>query len=154
MNTTWFITGLFFFISIILLRYVGPFKGSVNSDFPENLQPENNPLPSCPNSPNCVRITTCIKIDNQKLFEILPSILEQMNAERIKSDSQILQITAIFRIPVFGFKDDMMIKIEPNNTHSLLHLTSRSRIGHGDLGVNRRRLKTFLRILNSYLNLT
>jgi uncharacterized protein (DUF1499 family) len=145
-----------FLSSIILLGWLykkGPLKGSENSDFSGDLQPDQNPLPPCPESPNCIRLSKALEIPATMLFDILPLTLEKMNAEQIETDSQSLQIKAVFRIPVLGFRDDVLIQIKsPDQERTVLHLSSRSRVGRGDLGVNRRRVKTFFRILNSYLN--
>ena len=153
MKLTWIVAALLFIAFVIVLNLVGPLKGSTPSDFPDDLQPDQNPLPECPGSPNCVRITKELAVEPGVLFDILPRVLKGMNAEEIDRDSQSLQTNAVFRIPVFGFRDDVSILIEAeNSTKSLLHLSSRSRTGHGDLGVNRRRVKTFMSTLNKHLN--
>jgi uncharacterized protein (DUF1499 family) len=87
------------------------------------------------------------------------SILESMGAETVstesdsESNSQNLQIDAVFTIAVFGFRDDFTVQLtQPSNGEStVLHLSSRSRTGHGDLGVNRRRVNQFLTTLQSQL---
>ena len=152
MKTSWII-GLISIAGLALLNLKKPQKGSENSDLNSDLQPGRNPLPPCPESPNCIRLS--FKLDTQPriLFDTLPLVLEKMKAEEIEINSQTLQIDAVFRIPVFGFHDDFTIRIEPGKEGGpILHLSSRSRVGRGDLGVNRRRVKTFFRILNSYLN--
>lgn len=153
MKLTWILAALLFIAFAIILNLVGPLKGSTSTDFPDNLQPDQNPLPECPDSPNCVRITVELDIEPNVLFDILPRVLEEMNAEEFEQDSQSLQTSAVFRIPLFGFRDDVSILIKAKNSNqSLLHLSSRSRDGHGDLGVNRRRVKTFMSTLNKHLN--
>lgn len=153
MKSNWLNSGLLVLCLVILLKLTGPLKGSANSDFPDEFQPDQNPLPSCPESPNCLRLSRKLDLHPHTLFDILPVALEKMNAEQIESDSQSLQIKAVFRIPAFGFRDDVLMQIESVDQEStVLHLSSRSRVGRGDLGVNRRRVKTFFRILNSYLN--
>ncbi len=67
-----------------------------------------------------------------------------MDPYKLNSNSQSLQIKAVFRIPVFGFKDDLQIILEPDATDSILHLRSASRVGKSDLGVNRRRVQKIL----------
>ncbi|CAN5487733.1 hypothetical protein BH23BAC3_BH23BAC3_28080 [soil metagenome] len=154
MNQNWIIAGVLFICSVIILNLSGLMKGSATSDFSDELKPEDNPLQPCPESPNCISVSRKLNVESRPLFDILPRILAEMNAEKIKPDSQILQIDAVFRIPVFGFRDDVSIRIESGKKagESVLYLSSRSRVGRGDFGVNRRRLKSFLRILNNYLN--
>ncbi|REL29071.1 DUF1499 domain-containing protein [Rhodohalobacter sp. SW132] len=152
MKLSWIIAGLLALFLIILLNLVGPLKGSTNSDFSDELQPGNNPLPACPDSPNCVRISKKISSDPSSLFDILPQILGEMGAEKIDQASQTLQTDAVFRIPVFGFRDDFNVRIEAHkNGDSVLHISSRSRVGRGDLGVNRRRVNTFINSLDIFI---
>lgn len=151
MNLSWIITGLLFICLLIILNLYGPMKGSTNSDLSDELKPKDNPLPPCPDSPNCIRVSTELNVEAHILFDILPRVLAEMNAEKITPNSQTLQTDVVFRIPVVGFRDDVSIRIEPGKIsgHSVLHLSSRSRVGRGDLGINRRRVKSFLRILNT-----
>lgn len=44
---------------------------------------------------------------------------------------------------LFGFADDIIIRITPNGTGSILDMRSRSRVGDGDLGVNAARIEAF-----------
>jgi len=153
MKLNWLISGLLALCVVIILKLAGPLKGSANSDFPDEFQPNRNPLPPCPGNPNCLRLSKKLELHPRTLFDILPLALGKMNAEEIEADSQSLQIKAVFRIPAFGFRDDVLMQIESAGQEaSVLHLSSRSRVGRGDLGVNRRRVKTFFRILNSYCN--
>lgn len=70
-----------------------------------------------------------------------------MGAIEIQSDSENGMIHAVFRIPIFGFKDDVNIAVEQSAAgHSILHIRSASRTGYSDLGVNRRRVN---RIFNN-----
>lgn len=152
MKLSWIIAGLLALFLMILLNLVGPLKGSTNSDFSDELQPENNPLPECPDSPNCVRISKKLTADPSILFDSLPKILGEMDAEKIEQASQTLQTDAVFRIPVFGFRDDFKVRIEASeNGGSVLHISSRSRVGRGDLGVNRRRVNSFLDSLDTII---
>lgn len=48
----------------------------------------------------------------------------------------------------FRFKDDVVIRIRPDGTGSMLDARSLSRIGGGDAGANARRLRRFLAILD------
>lgn len=154
MNQNWIIAAVLSIGSVIILNLSGLMKGSSSSDFSDELKPENNPLHPCPDLPNCIRVSRELNVEPRPLFNILPRLLAEMNAEKIKPDSHTLQIDAVFRIPIFGFRDDVSIRIESgkNVGQSVLHLSSRSRVGRSDLGVNRRRVKSFLHILNSYLN--
>lgn len=154
MRTSWIIGGLLVIAFLILINLVGPLKGSSSSDFPDNFQPdESNPLPACPGSPNCVRISVDYSTSTNTLFTAIRNVLEEMGASEIEQDSQSLQFNSVFEIPLFGFLDDMKIVLTEQNDSegSVLHLLSQSRVGRGDLGVNRRRVSKFLKLLKSNL---
>lgn len=70
----------------------------------------------------------------------------------ITVDSPSLQIGAVFRIPFFGFKDDVSIMIHsPKPQKCIFHIKSASRVGRGDFGVNRRRIKRIVSNINKQL---
>jgi len=49
----------------------------------------------------------------------------------------------------FGFKDDIVIRVSPAETGSRIDVRSESRLGEGDLGKNARRIRAYLRKVNS-----
>ena len=49
----------------------------------------------------------------------------------------------------FGFKDDIVIRVSPAGTGSRIDVRSESRLGEGDLGKNARRIRAYLRKVNS-----
>lgn len=128
----------------ILLSFFGPLRGSTSDDFKNRVPSANSPLKPCPDSPNCINISTRFDKKPDVLFNAIQSILKNMDPYKLNSNSQSLQIKAVFRIPVFGFKDDLQIILEPDATGSILHLRSASRVGKSDLGVNRRRVQKIL----------
>ncbi|TVR29500.1 MAG: DUF1499 domain-containing protein [Balneolaceae bacterium] len=123
-------------------------KGSLPSDFDGNPQLEH-PFKPCPDSPNCVIHSVEFNLDAKTLFSAASTVLEEMNPYKLNADSHSLQIEAVFRIPVFRFKDDLEIVIDSKPSGSIFHIRSASRVGHSDLGVNRRRVH---RILNGIKN--
>ena len=44
----------------------------------------------------------------------------------------------------FGFKDDIVIRVETTSEGSVVDLRSASRVGRGDLGANAVRIRTFI----------
>jgi uncharacterized protein (DUF1499 family) len=66
-----------------------------------------------------------------------------------------LQVDYVSRSEVFNFPDLIMVKVQPNGTDSSkLVVYSRSVYGYGDLGVNRKRVATWLAALQSSLSST
>lgn len=44
----------------------------------------------------------------------------------------------------YGFKDDVVIRVQDENEFSVIDVRSKSRVGRGDLGVNARRIERYL----------
>lgn len=124
-------------------------SGSTSEDFDlhDNI---TNPLPSCPDSPNCVRVSKKFKTSTDIVFEAAKSAIKKMGPVNMKIIDDPLRINAVFK--AFIFKDDFVLLVESKSESStVIHIRSSSRIGHGDLGVNRRRVKKFLRKLEEEL---
>jgi len=121
--------------------------GSKTGDIKSNYPVSDSPLAPCPDSPNCIRVSRRSDRDPDKLFADTENALKSAGAESVNPDSERLSIDAIFRIPLFGFRDDVTIKIEKDENSTILHIRSASRVGHGDLGVNARRVQKLLNLL-------
>lgn len=67
-----------------------------------------------------------------------------MDAQRIRTLVNDDRISAVFK--VLFFRDDFDVQVTSKNDEELwIHLRSASRIGFGDLGVNRRRIQKFIK---------
>jgi len=58
-----------------------------------------------------------------------------------------LRIEATDTTLLFGFKDDIVIRIAPAGQGSRVDVRSLSRVGKSDLGVNAKRIRKYLRQL-------
>jgi uncharacterized protein (DUF1499 family) len=108
----------------------------------------------CPNSPNCVS-TQAPPTD--KAHAIAPMAYTGTRAAAHQRLSAIIQamprttlimvepdyIHVEFRSRLLRFVDDVEFYLD--DTHRLIHLRSASRLGRGDLGVNRRRMEEIRR---------
>ena len=103
-------------------------------------QPEN-PLPSCPSSPNCVRQTRLFDLPADTLFARAQATLETLGPSSLSATPETRRLDAVFT--VFLFKDDLALAVEPHEDTAALHIRSASRVGYSDFGVNRRRVKRF-----------
>jgi uncharacterized protein (DUF1499 family) len=56
-----------------------------------------------------------------------------------------LRIEATDTTPMFGFKDDIVIRVTANGSGSQVDARSLSRIGSSDLGTNAKRIRSFMR---------
>jgi uncharacterized protein (DUF1499 family) len=61
------------------------------------------------------------------------------------------RLEATASTPWFGFKDDVVVRVERAGTGSRVDVRSKSRVGRSDLGVNARRIRDFLAALAARL---
>ena len=119
----------------------------------QNSTTVQHPFPPCPGTPNCVIESHSYNTEPEALFNAIQTVLVESNTYRLEADPDELTIDTVFRIPLFGFKDDLKIAIQTeSDTHSILHIKSSSRIGRSDLGVNQRRINRIIRKLNKNLS--
>lgn len=110
----------------------------------------NNRLSACPNTPNCFcsefpeqqghyisPMTLRAEDKAETVMQNLKTILQSTGGIVILADHQYLAATYTSRI--FRFIDDVEIRLDSEN--KLIHLRSASRVGHSDLGVNKKRLE-------------
>lgn len=112
-------------------------------------------LMQCPDSPNCV----CSEfpddrahyVDPLKLSEVAEDAIPDVLKEVVLAMGGRIQIersdylAATFSSGLFGFVDDLEFRVDAQG--DVLHLRSASRVGHGDLGVNRKRVERLERLL-------
>jgi uncharacterized protein (DUF1499 family) len=127
-----------------------PVWGSKPADF-EELDLSGNPLPPCPNSPNCVRHSRSIDAAMDTTFDACLTAIEQVHPEKVTAHRDQYRIEVVCK--VFLFRDDLTIQLTPSadNPQSSLHIKSASRQGYSDLGVNRRRVAALLKELQRVL---
>lgn len=113
---------------------------------------QDHPLPPCPSTPNCVRISLDFKAGVEQVYERLIHIFENEAHKFEIIDPKRIELHAVYRIPVFGFKDDVDVILEEAEGATTVHIRSASRLGAYDLGVNRRRVKRIFRKLRSKIS--
>jgi len=111
-------------------------------------------LSPCPDKPNCV----CSEFVEAAAHYIAPLNFSGVPSEEAWSDiSQIVEelggkiavasdeyIAATFESSLFGFIDDVECRLEPSKER--IQIRSASRVGHSDLGVNRKRVEMMTRL--------
>lgn len=118
-----------------------------NSTLPEH------PFTPCPETPNCVIETHSFNLSSELLYQTALIVLGEHNTFELQYDENALTLDAVFRIPLFGFKDDVKITIQGESDDlSKLHIKSASRTGYSDLGVNQRRINRIIKELNKKLS--
>lgn len=107
----------------------------------------DNPLPACPDTPNCVRVSKAFPMLPDTLFRHVQAALGRLRLAEMRVRSREGKVEAVVR--VFVFKDDVVAVVEASEEGSILHLRSSSRVGRSDYGVNRRRVHRVLRYLDA-----
>ena len=124
-------------------------SGSTSNDFEQTVD-KRNLLPSCPDSPNCVRLIRAYRHSKETVHKAAERVIKEMGAIEKELLDEPLRIKAVFKI--FIYKDDFIVLVEDSDDSSChVHIRSASRVGYSDLGVNRRRVKRFLRKLEKAL---
>lgn len=84
-------------------------------------------------------------LNKEQAFEKMLSVINTKSWELVASDLEAGRIEATDTTLWFGFKDDVVIRISPNSTGSLIDIRSKSRVGTSDLGVNAKRISHLLK---------
>ena len=111
----------------------------------------------CPDTPNCVSTLATDKqhkIDPIKYSgslsetkEKVIKIIDSLKRSKIITNKENY-IHAEFRSATFRFIDDVELLFD--DSEKIIHFRSRARLGHSDMGVNRKRMEN---IRNMYVNL-
>lgn len=115
----------------------------------ENKMSESDPLAPCPNRPNCVSSAASdprhavapmqLAGDSDMEWDEVRMMVGRLPRSRmVKATDRYLHV--ILRSRVFGFIDDLELKLDPQS--SVIAIRSASRTGHFDFGVNRRRVES------------
>jgi len=62
------------------------------------------------------------------------------------------EIHAVAHVRWTPFRDDVTIRVTEEHDQAVVNVRSRSRVGRGDLGVNARRIRAYLRALDAYVD--
>lgn len=88
----------------------------------------------------------------ETVFETAVSLTESRGWTLVSANRENLKIEATEELPWFGFKDDVVIRIQPQDgNRTLVDMRSKSRIGRSDLGLNAYRIQQFLADLQKEL---
>ena len=110
----------------------------------------SNPLPECPSSPNCERVSQPYDVSADTLFAATKQALTALGPTALQLRSDSARASAVYRVALV-FKDDVDVAVDTTASGSRLHVRSASRVGHSDLGVNARRVDRLLRAIDERL---
>lgn len=88
-----------------------------------------------------------IQMAPAQAFETALEAARDMGWEIVAADSADGRIEATDQVAWFGFKDDVVVRLTPEDGVTRVDVRSKSRVGLGDLGVNARRVQSYLRRL-------
>lgn len=143
---------LIFVLTVVIAVFLyGKLQGSRSTDFNEMMQSTESPFPECPDTPNCIRISVPLAQPTSRLYFLTVDAIERLEPLDLETNPEELSIRAVFEIPVFGFRDDLLVEIAGEDRHHILHIRSASRTGYSDLGVNRRRVQKLVRSIRERL---
>ena len=91
------------------------------------------------------------KAPKEQVFDLAKSTLESMGLEITDASPADGRLEAVDTTLLYGFKDDMVVRVEESPEGTRVDVRSKSRVGRSDLGVNARRIRTFLTKLRSTL---
>lgn len=126
---------------------------------PPRVQLDNGQLRPCPDKPNCVSSESHLPYssiapfhysssDEQAWQDIITSI-HAAGGNLKQKDNGFLWATFTSRI--FRFVDDVEARLD--KTSKLIHIRSASRVGHSDLGINRKRVEKIRTLFEQRQNL-
>lgn len=142
-------------LSVVTLSLIGLFGLSMTSKRPANLGVNDGKLAACPETPNCV--SSQATDPNQKIEpmpfngpsnETISKIKETValnwpRATLISETNRYLHYE--FKSLIFRFIDDVEFFIDDKS--SVVQFRSASRVGHSDLGINRKRMNQIVESL-------
>jgi uncharacterized protein (DUF1499 family) len=117
-----------------------------------------DPLPPCPPSPNCVstQATDSVHAMPAIFFDAPVETVEAEARRALLAEPRLTLVDegpgylhAEARSRIFRFLDDVQILVDPSAR--VVHFRSASRVGRGDLGVNRARMERFTERLRESL---
>jgi uncharacterized protein (DUF1499 family) len=106
-----------------------------------------SPLPPCPSTPNCERVSRAFAVDPDTLFQAAQRALASLGPAALDVKPEAHRIHAVYRVALL-FNDDVDVAVTPADDRSWLHIRSASRVGVSDLGVNKRRVQRFFSALS------
>lgn len=91
-----------------------------------------------------------VRATPEQAFDLALGAARDMGWQIVAADRLAGQIEAVATTRLFGFKDNVAVRIRPENGHARLDVRSHSRIGRSDLGTNAKRIRRYLKRLEQH----
>jgi len=85
-----------------------------------------------------------LKAPRDEVFTAAQGALTSMGLELVAADAAQGRIEATATSLLFGFKDDVVVRIADDPNGTKVDMRSKSRVGRHDIGMNAKRIRTFL----------
>lgn len=129
------------FVAVIALRKEG--DHTVEYDGPEVAEQQRQAYPDI--------ITLIIPSEKDKIFAVAEAALRAMKLKVVDVNAAEGRIEATHTSMLYGFTDDVVVRIVADGAGSRVDVRSKSRLGRSDLGQNAKRIRVFLRELQAKL---
>lgn len=93
-----------------------------------------------------------LKLPRAQVVAAAQAALESMGLDLVDVDAEGGRIEATATSLLFGFKDDVVVRITDNAGSTQVDARSKSRVGRHDLGMNAKRVRAFLTELGAALD--
>ena len=125
------------FVAVIALRKEG--DHTVDYDGPEVAEKQRQAYPDI--------MTLIIPSEKDKVFAAAEAALRAMKLKVVDVNAAEGRIEATQTSMLYGFTDDVVVRIAADGAGSKVDVRSKSRVGRSDLGQNAKRIRVFLREL-------
>jgi uncharacterized protein (DUF1499 family) len=89
-----------------------------------------------------------LEIPAAQVFDRASRAANEAGWEIVASSADTWRIEATDTTPFFGFKDDVVVRLTPIGTRTVVDVRSVSRVGRSDIGTNARRIRDYLAALS------
>lgn len=110
------------------------------------LSQDASPLPPCPSTPNCERVSRPFPVEPDTLFSAAQRALASLGPSALDVEPERRRLHAVYRVALL-FNDDVDVAVTPDDDRAWVHIRSASRVGVSDLGLNARRVNAFFEAL-------
>jgi uncharacterized protein (DUF1499 family) len=93
-----------------------------------------------------------VSTGKQEVIDEIVHLMANRGWDMVSINRQDGRVEATEKLPWFGFKDDVVLRIEETAEGTRIDMRSKSRIGRGDIGVNADRIDQFLSDLEDRLH--
>ena len=122
------------FVAMVRLREDAPnppeYAGEETAEQQRDAYPDIQPL--------------SINASDQKVIDEIVALISEREWTIVSVNREAGRVEATEKLPWFGFKDDVVFRIESENGTTRVDMRSKSRVGRSDIGVNADRINEFL----------